>query len=126
MAASDIPQEQLENQRKAFDLADGWAKLLSGFATGTIILSATFIKDVFPDDQPLQQKGFLFLSWAILGFSAFFGILVLSGLTANLVRSDSARGFDLYAGSIRIPALLQVATLVAGVAAFAFFVSKNL
>jgi hypothetical protein len=126
MATTEIHDQQLENRRKAFDLADGWAKLLSGFATGTVILSATFIKDVLADDGNIEMKGFLYVSWAVLGLSAFLGTVVLGGLTANLVKTDPENTLDVYATSIRVPALFQIVTLTLGVALFAFFISKNL
>lgn len=126
MAAGELSDQQLENRRKAFDYADAWAKLLSSLAVGTIVLSATFIKDIFPQDHPLTNKGFLFSAWIVLGLSALLGPFVLGALISHLSRAESTRELDVYAPSIRILSLFQVASFTIGIILFATFVGLNL
>jgi hypothetical protein len=126
MAAGELSQQQLENRRKAFEFADAWAKLLSGLATGTIVLSATFIKDIFPSGQALESTGALFAAWAFLGISTLLGPMVLVALVSHLNRAESTYELDVYAPSIRILSLLQIATFALGIFLFATFVALNL
>ena len=126
MAAGELSDQQLENRRKAFEFADAWAKLLSSLATGTIVLSATFIKDIFPKDHALEDKAFLFAAWVVLGVSTLLGPFVLGALISHLSRADSTRALDVYAPSIRILSFLQIATFTVGIVLFATFVGLNL
>jgi MFS family permease len=126
MAAGELTEQQLENRRKAFDFADAWARLISTLATGTLVLSATFLKDVFPKDQPFEYKAILFASWAALAVSTMLGPMVLGALIAHLNRPDSTRTFDVFSGSIRLVSLLQIVTFFVGITLFAIFVGYNL
>jgi hypothetical protein len=126
MAAGELSDQQLENRRKAFDFADAWAKLLSSLATGTIVLSATFINDIFPVGHVLQSKGLLFASWGILGAAILLGPLVLGALISNLSRVESTKELDVYAPTIQVLSLLQILAFMTGLSAFAAFVALNL
>jgi hypothetical protein len=126
MAAGELSEQQLENRRKAFEFADAWAKLLSGLATGTIVLSATFIKDIFPSGVPLESTVLLFAAWMLLGVATLLGPLVLGALVSHLNRAESTKELDVYAPSIRLLSLLQIATFTFGISFFAAFVAVNL
>ena len=126
MAAGELSREQLENRRKAFEFADAWAKLISTLATGTIVLSATFVKDIFPEGQALSDTALLFASWVLLGVSTLLGPMVLGALVAHLSRADSTHQLDVYATSIRVLSLLQIVSFTVGITLFALFVGLNL
>jgi MFS family permease len=126
MAAGELSDQQLENRRKAFEFADAWAKLLASLATGTLVLSATFIKDIFPDSKSLETKGILFAAWIVLGISAFMGPMVLGALVAHLNRASSTRELDVYSGSIQVLSILQICTFFLGLVLFSTFVAINL
>lgn len=126
MATRELSNQQLENRRKAFDFADAWAKLISTLATGTLVLSATFIKDVLGDDQELEARSILFSSWAFLILSAILGPMVLGALVAHLNRPDSTQEIDVFAGSIRWLSLAQIVAFFMGTVLFAVFVGINL
>ena len=126
MATGELSDQQLENRRKAFEFADAWAKLLSSLATGIIVLSATFIKDIFPKDHALQDKGILFAAWVILGVSTLLGPIVLGALISNLSRADSTRTLDVYAPTIQFLSVLQILTFTVGLILFSTFVGLNL
>jgi hypothetical protein len=126
MAAGDLSEQQLENRRKAFEFADAWAKLLSTLATGTIVLSATFIKDIFPESEDLNSKGILFAAWGILAVSILLGPIVLGALISRLSSAETLDELDVYAPEIRVYSLSQIASFTLGLLLFAFFVGTNL
>ena len=124
MAVARHPRGNPENQRKAFEMADGWTKHIATLAAGTLVLSATFIKDLLPANSDLDAKGVLFTAWALLITSVVFSLLVLGGITSNLTRSDDQ--LDVFSPNIRISALLQFTAFVSGVILFVIFAGLNL
>jgi hypothetical protein len=124
MAGISLPNSG-DDQRKAFELADGWAKLIATLASATVALTATFIKDIFPDNDPLSSKAYLFGAWAMLLASVLLAPLVLGSLVSELSANRSA-GPDIQSPTIRILSILQFLAFFAGLALFAVFVGKNI
>jgi len=119
------PERQSEYITKAFDFADGWAKLLSSLAAGTLALSATFIKDILPEGSSLHAKPILFVAWSILGITILLGPLLMGSLIWELNKSDDSEP-DAATGPIRLLGTLQALSFLAGILLFALFVAKNL
>ena len=113
-----------ENKRTAFEMADAWAKQIATLATGALVLSATFIKDILPKDEKVDGELFIYFAWALLLVSAVLGLVVLGALTSHLSRNDGK--LDVYAPSIRLSALAQFASFIVGLGLFALFAGLNL
>ena len=121
--ASHPEPEAIENRRKAFELADGWAKQISTLATGALILSATFIKDIL-GSQPTHWAASLYVAWALLLFTTVLGLVVQGSLTSELSRRDGR--LNVNSGTISKAAFAQFASFFLGLVAFAVFAGRNL
>lgn len=124
MAITHSPDDRADNSRKAFDMADAWAKHIATLATGTLVLSATFLKDVLPNDANVEWSGLLYSAWTLLVVSTVLGLVVLGALMSGLSRADQK--LDIYAPSIRLSGFAQIATFLLGICLFALFVGLNL
>jgi hypothetical protein len=113
-----------ESRLKAFDLAGEWAKHITTLAIGTLVLSATFIKDVLPEGKPVDSSWLIFVAWALLGATSILGVLVQSALVAQLSRTRSEP--DIYDGTVRLFSALQFLLFFAGIGFFAAFAGINL
>lgn len=118
--------DRMENARKALEFADAWAKLISSLSTGTLVLSATFIKDLFPDAHAFALKKVLFASWSALGLAAALGLMVLGALVAELDGYKTGGRPSVFAGAIQFWAIAQFVMFALGVLLFAIFIGKNL
>ena len=58
------------------NLAESIGKLLISLATGTVVVSMTFIKDLFPEAKT-RSIGFLKLGWGFEIFSLIFPVPIL-------------------------------------------------
>jgi len=107
---------------KAFDTILEWSKQLITIASATIVLSATFVKDIFSDT--IVYQGWLFASWILFIFSIVVGILVIGSLAAYLNTGDGSQ-LDVYKPSIWSTALAQGALFLFGLGTFLWFVYSN-
>jgi hypothetical protein len=123
-ATNNPDESHSDTHLKAFDLAADWAKHITTLSIGTLVLSATFIKDVLPEGDSVDANWTLFVAWALLTTTAILGVLVQSALVAQLSRMKGEP--DVYAGTIRAFSSLQFLAFFAGIAFFAVFAGMNL
>lgn len=109
----------------AYQTARAWASLLVSLATGIIVFTAIFKRDIAVEGQPLQATGWLLTSWIVLGISTLCGVLYLATLIPQL-NSGLKKKLDLYSIQPRLLALLLWITFLAGLALFGVFAVANL
>lgn len=110
-----------EPHLKALDAALEWSKQITTLATGTLVLSATFIKDLFA--KIIYCKSIILTCWVLMGVSILFGILYLGSLCSLL---SSGKKFNIYEAPSVVLAVIQVSAFILGLASFVFFVFQNL
>jgi glucose uptake protein GlcU len=108
---------------KALEFALEWAKHLTTLSAGTLVLSATFIKEVFKD-QALRWNACLFWAWTTLFVSIVSGVFFIGSLCSQLDSLES-KDLGLYAQPGVSFALLQNGAFLIGTALFAIYVFKN-
>jgi hypothetical protein len=127
LAQSELPPEVLENKRKAFELAESLATLLSTLATGTIVLSGIFIKDILAtNNEGLEMQALLFLAWATLGVAGALGPVVIGQLVWDLDGPASTQNLTVQSARIRLSSAVQIVFFYGGILFFAIFVGTNL
>jgi hypothetical protein len=67
---------------KAVDTALEWTKQVIALAAGTLVVSGTFIKDLF--NGKIIDVGFLLASWIALCVCILFGLLFMGSLCSML------------------------------------------
>jgi hypothetical protein len=107
---------------KAFDSVSEWSKQIITIASATLVLSATFIKDILAG--AVVHQGSLTAAWVLLLSCIASGVFVLSALSASLNKGDPAE-LDIYSPAIVITALLQIGLFVAGMSFFIYFAAAN-
>ena len=108
---------------KAVESALEWSKQITTLATGTLVLSGTFIKDLFSGQ--IVWKGLILSCWIAMCLSVLFGIIYLGSLSSLLTRASKAVELDIYKSG-RIIGLIQVLAFFIGLVAFVLFLGKNL
>ncbi len=113
-----------DNNLKAFDFVKESAVQLITLASGAVVLSATFYKDVLvgaPRHRLLQEW-----SWGLFLLSILSGIGVLGALGSELKRTADAKDLDIYKRNVRGSSLSQQLTFLAAVSLFTLFVILNM
>ena len=123
--ANNRAQLDKEILLKAFETAKSWSGLLITLSTGAIIFTAIFRRDFTPANQPMQSPCLLITTWIILGLSAIFGVIFLGVLGAILNKGNQAE-LNLYSGTCRIIALLQIILFLIGIGVLIAFLLLNL
>jgi hypothetical protein len=91
-------------------------------ATGTIVVSGTFLKDVFK--HPLLWSVFILIgSWLLLFISVLFGLWVFGAIASGYVTNGKA---DIRQNPVRKNGLVQAWTFRVGIFIFIVFLSINL
>lgn len=116
-------QDDKEIKIKAFETILEWAKQIITIAAATVVLSATFIKDIF--GGKIICKEVLLASWFSFLLSILVGVVVVGALAAHLNTGKVAE-LDIFRGSIKINALIQVILFMAGMVLFIAFVIANM
>ncbi len=119
--------EKSDIKIKSYEIALSWSKHITTLSTGTLILSATFLKNVL--DNGYCNENLLVISWILYGASILFGFFFIGFLNGSLAdcNSDSdVEELDIYKGTPRILGLLQVLPFIAGMILFIIFASKNI
>jgi len=108
---------------KAFDSVSEWSKQITTIASASLVLSATFIKDIMAGHA--VHPWYLWISWVLLLLTIITGVFVLGTLAAQLNKGDQDT-LDVYSPSIVGAAIVQTALFLLGMVAFIFFVASNL
>jgi len=112
-----------ELRLKAFDTVSDWSKQVTTIASATLVLSATFIKDILGGHT--EHTCYLWTSWFSLLATVVVGVFVLGALASNLNDGNPAQ-LDIYSGSILGASVVQILLFLIGMIAFILFVMSNL
>jgi hypothetical protein len=106
-----------DDRRKALDSVYEYNKTLITVATGTIALSATFLKDLYAG----KALGVLIASWILLALSVFAGMIGMGGYISQYAESDiqPRRALPEFAS------LAQLLGVVTGLALLGIFAIQN-
>lgn len=109
--------EERDNKLRALDAIQGLTKLLITLATGTVVLSATFLDNFYAG----KSLALLIIAWGCLGASVLVGVVALAQYISQLDSSDLTvrRGLLEWLNSG------QSLLLFGGVALFAIFALRN-
>lgn len=118
-AGPESPLSAEETHRTTATLIADYIKQTSALATGTVVLSMTFVKDFLGGGVATpHQKWALFATWVLLGLAAVVGFFAQSALIGNIwVSSRTAP----YKTGLRRAWLAQMALFFGGILAFAIF-----
>jgi hypothetical protein len=108
---------QPEDLRKALDSFSDYNKLLITIATGTVALSAVFLKDIYKG----VALTYLIWSWALLGVSFFLGVVAVGQYINQLAESQ----IKVRRGLLEVLSLLQFVALMVGLGCFGVFAVQN-
>jgi|GEM_PF-6599812 len=83
-----------ETQKKAFDGALDLVKLFITLATGTLALTATFLKDIVgvKDGHSVPCKPLLFITWGLMFLSVLSGLFAYGAIIGTLDGADVSDG----------------------------------
>lgn len=114
--------ETLLEEHKSVDYVKVITLQLIYMATGTIVVSGTFLKDIFK--HPLGWSVFVLIgSWGLLFFSVLFGLWVLGSIARGYIKDGKA---DISQNPIKRNGLIQAWTFRIGILAFIVFLSFNI
>lgn len=111
-----------DRRYKSVDLSLEWSKQLMALATGTLVLSATFVNDLFGNE--IIYPWVLVAVWALLILSMLIGMVFLGALCSLI--DDHERTITIYSGPVRWLALLHFASFLFAIILFTIFNSINL
>lgn len=106
---------------KSVDLALEWSKQLTALATGTLVLSGTFVKDLF--NGSVGWIALLLVCWSLLILCILSGMLFMGALCSLVDRGKSA---SIYKQPSLTLAILHFASFVGALILFAIFSGLNL
>ena len=112
-----------ELRTDSIKLALEWSKQITTLATGTLVISRTFMKDILKG--PIVWKGVVVWCWIGMLISVFFGILFLGNL-CSLLSTGAMNERGIYSPRSLAIALIHILSFLAGLILFAIFVAKNL
>jgi len=124
-----------EHQKKAFDSALDLTKLLITLATGTLALTATFIKDILhvSDAKPaIPYKWLLFTTWGLMLFSVFWGLLAIGTITGTLDDIEAAiarskqKKLTVFSGNIKLCSASQSLLFYIGIVCLIIYAAMTL
>src|SRR3954467_11698706 len=102
-----------DNISKAFDFAQESAKQLLTLATGIVALTVTLLTTLAPH-APSTARTYLYVSWAAFVVSVAGGVATLMMLAGNLERPNEGDEPSIYAGNIKLMAMIQAVAFGAG------------
>lgn len=120
---TDRDKALMDVRTKAVGFAIDWSKHLATLATGTVVVSGTFLKD-------LLQKGhahswLILLAWGCLILSLIVSSLVVGALITVINNPNKVADIDVYSAPVSGLAVIQATLLFAGLISFVVFVSLN-
>jgi hypothetical protein len=103
--------------RKALDAVNDYNKTLITIATGTVALTATFLKDLYHG----RSINFLVASWSVLGLSVLAGMVSMGDYINQYAETKISprRGVAEYAS------LVQFLGVLTGLGLFGYFAVRN-
>lgn len=118
------------HQQKAFDGALDLTKLLISLSTGTLALTAVFIKDILKvgECMPIPNLWLLYVTWGLMLLSIFFGLLNYGAITGILdgadiaLKNDPEKRLSPYSNL----AIVQNITFYLGILALIVYVAMSL
>ncbi|MBI4286288.1 MAG: hypothetical protein HY670_10410 [Chloroflexi bacterium] len=93
------------------------AKLQITLATGTIVFSGTFLKDLVKGPLPDNLRNLVIISWILFGAAILFGVLIHGRYITLVSRSD----YDVGDITLVVLGVLQQVSFFAGVTFFGIF-----
>ena len=109
-----------EIELKAFDVVLEWTKQVVTIASATLVLSATFVKDML--SGKVVHQGCLTWAWVLLLVAVVSGVFVIGATVASLNKKD----LDAFGGMIGWTAIFQVVAFLIGMILFLYFAGANL
>lgn len=115
--SSEYNSGDRDDLRKALDAIYDYNKTLITVATGSVALSATFLKDLYQG----RSIHLLAISWIVLGVSVLAGMIGMGGYVSQYAESRPRprRGLPEYAS------LIQLLGVVVGLSFLAVFAVRN-
>jgi hypothetical protein len=106
-----------EDLRKALDAISDYNKTLITIATGTVALTATFLKDLYHG----HSINFVVAAWIVLGVSVLAGMISMGDYISQYAETDlrPRRGVAEYAS------LVQLLCVLTGLGLFGYFAVQN-
>src|SRR5207302_7423159 len=105
----------LELRQKAIDTAIEWSKQITTLATGALVLSGTFIKDLFTGH--VKWPLVIVVSWIAMSASAVLGVLYMGALISMVAKAKGRNDLDIYSWKNgRSVALIHIIAFMLGVA----------
>ena len=108
---------------KSVDLALEWSKQLMALATGTLVLSGTFVKDLFGNN--IGWAWLLLTVWGLLAISILTGMLFMGSL-CTLIDGTNRNRVSIYRSPVRELGLIHFCSFVIALLLFAVFSMLNL
>ena len=108
---------------KSVDLALEWSKQLMALATGSLVLSATFLKDLFGNS--VGWIPLLIVSWFFFIACIVFGMLFMGAL-CSLADADSGEKASIYSQPALALALIHFCSFALAMTTFTVFSALNL
>lgn len=124
MTLTDVQKAQIDVRTKSVAAAIDWSKHLATLATGSVVFSGTFIKDLLGTGQ--RCKWVIMLCWGFLICSILVNVLVFGAFIKVLNNPDKITDLDTYASPARGLAIAQAVLFLGGLVAFVFYVALNL
>jgi hypothetical protein len=121
---TDVEKAQLDLRTKSIAAAIDWSKHLATLATGSVVVSGTFLKDLLGPKQ--CHKWLIILCWGCLIGSLLVNIFVFGAFVARLNDSRRIADIDAYSSPGRGLAFLQAVLFLSGLILFVIYVSLNL
>ncbi len=108
---------------KSVDTALEWTKQIITLSAGILVVSGTFIKDLFNGE--FVYVGFLVTSWLTLCISILAGLLFMGAL-CSLLATKPIGEISIYSSPARSVGLVHFASFFLAMVCFAAFALKNL
>jgi hypothetical protein len=119
-----------EPLKKAFDATIDLIKQLIALCTGSLALTATFIKDILkvPNGNAIPNLWLLFTTWALLLLSIFCGLFAHGAVIGTLEGADidPSKRISPYNSNITIWTISQCVIFYLGILFLIVYVSMTL
>ncbi len=107
---------------KSVDTALEWTKQIIALASGILVVSGTFIKDLF--DGKITARPLLMISWSSLCVCILFGLLFMGSL-CSLLATKEAKDVSIYSKPAQYLGFIHFASFFSALVFFAVFAFCN-